>query len=64
METVIDCAVSIRYLYTLQVTTDSGDARNTSIGIYATKWTGDQGFFLNEQHVKIRGFCNHVSTHS
>ena len=32
-----------------------------SIGIYATKWTGDKGFFLNEEHVKIRGFCNHES---
>ena len=30
-------------------------------GIYSTKWTGDQGFFLNGQHVKIRGFCNHES---
>lgn len=54
-------SVARPYLYTLQVTTDSGDAKNTSIGIYATKWTGDQGFFLNDQHVKIRGFCNHES---
>ena len=54
-------SVARPYLYTLQVTTDSGDAKNTSIGIYATKWTGEQGFFLNDQHVKIRGFCNHES---
>jgi beta-galactosidase/beta-glucuronidase len=43
------------------VSTDSGDNFNTSVGIYTTKWTGDGGFFLNEQHVKIRGFCNHES---
>ena len=51
-------SVARPYLYTLEVTSDSGDAKNTSIGIYATKWTGDQGFFLNEQHVKIRGFVS------
>jgi hypothetical protein len=41
--------------------TDSGDSYNTTVGIYSTNWTGGQGFFLNEQHVKIRGFCNHES---
>ena len=54
-------SVARPYLYTLKVTTDSGDAKNVSIGIYSTKWTGDMGFFLNEEHVKIRGFCNHES---
>ena len=54
-------SVARPYLYTLRVTTDGGDSFNTSVGIYATKWTGDQGFYLNNDHVKIRGFCNHES---
>jgi beta-galactosidase/beta-glucuronidase len=54
-------SVARPYLYTLKVSMDSGDAQNVSIGIYETKWTGDMGFFLNEEHVKIRGFCNHES---
>ena len=49
-------SVARPYLYTLQVTTDSGDATNVSIGIYGTKWTGDQGFFLNEVR-PIRPSC-------
>lgn len=54
-------SVARPYLYTLVVTLSSGDSKNVSIGLYSTKWTGDQGFFLNDQHVKIRGFCNHES---
>ena len=54
-------SVARPYLYTLRVSTDSGDSYNASVGIYSPRWTGDQGFFLNEQHVKIRGFCNHES---
>ena len=54
-------SVARPYLYTLRTSVTGGDVINTSIGIYSTKWTGDQGFFLNTQHVKIRGFCNHES---
>ena len=28
-------------------------------GFRSTRWTADEGFFLNEQHFKIRGFCDH-----
>jgi beta-galactosidase/beta-glucuronidase len=45
--------------YTLQVSVSGGDVQNTTFGIRGTKWTGDKGFFLNDQHVKIRGFCDH-----
>lgn len=57
-------SVSRPYLYTLVVTvrsTSGVDSLNTSFGIYNTTWTGDRGFFMNDQHVKIRGFCNHES---
>ena len=43
-------SVARPYVYTLRVTTDSGDSYNTSVGIYSTRWTGDKGFFLNEEH--------------
>ena len=50
------------YLYTLVTTlSPSGDSSNTSVGIYTTKWSGSEGFFMNEEHIKIRGFCNHES---
>jgi beta-galactosidase/beta-glucuronidase len=54
-------SVARPYLYTLRTSVSGGDVMNTTMGIYSTKWTGDQGFFLNNQHVKIRGFCNHES---
>ena len=54
-------SVARPYLYTLQVKTDAGDAINVSVGIYNTKWTGDQGFYMNDEKIKIRGFCNHES---
>jgi beta-galactosidase/beta-glucuronidase len=41
------------------VNTDNTDTVNTTIGIRSIKYTGDQGFFMNEQHVKVRGFCDH-----
>ena len=47
-------SVARPYLYTLTVSTDSGDSKNVSIGIYDTKWTGDQGFFLNEVWISAR----------
>lgn len=54
-------SVARPYVYTLVVTSSEGDVYNTTLGIYSTKWTGDHGFFLNNEHVKIRGFCNHES---
>lgn len=47
------------YIYTLRATVNSGDSWNTTFGIHSTRWTGDKGFFLNDEHVKVRGFCDH-----
>ena len=61
------------YLYTLQVIVSSCptwptcegrvplDSGNTSIGIRSIEWDPDRGLFLNQQPVKMRGFCNHES---
>eukprot|EP00937_MAST-01D_sp_MAST-1D-sp2_P002119 g2119.t1 len=35
------------------------DAVNTTIGVRSTRWDVNQGFFLNDQNIKIRGFCHH-----
>eukprot|EP01052_Picozoa_sp_SAG31_P002776 SAG31_NODE_100_length_25264_cov_38.715359_11_plen_195_part_00 len=48
-------------LYTLRTRLSSGDEINTTIGIYKTSWKPDTGFWMNDQHVKVRGFCNHNS---
>lgn len=53
------------YLFTLEttVTTPSGssDALNISIGLRSIAFDAERGMFVNEQHVKMRGFCNHES---
>lgn len=54
-------SVARPYLYTLQVTLSSGDMRNTSIGIRTTVWSGDRGLHMNDEHIKVRGFCSHES---
>eukprot|EP01050_Picozoa_sp_SAG11_P002810 SAG11_NODE_147_length_14771_cov_3.279648_2_plen_730_part_00 len=35
------------------------DEENTTIGFRSLKYTADSGFFLNEEHYKVRGFCDH-----
>lgn len=35
------------------------DALSTSTGFRALRYDADHGFFLNEQHYKVRGFCDH-----
>ena len=35
------------------------DELNTMIGIRKINFTANQGFILNDEHVKIRGFCDH-----
>lgn len=53
------------YLYTLVTTVWVGgvavDSRNESIGFRNVAWDAEQGLLLNEQRVKMRGFCNHES---
>lgn len=39
--------------------TSGSDTVNTTIGIRSLKYTGDEGFFMNDDHVKVRGFCDH-----
>jgi hypothetical protein len=43
----------------LDVTGAVVDTKNTTVGIRSMRWDAINGFFLNEQHVKLRGFCNH-----
>ena len=52
------------YLYTVKATIVSGgssdaDTLNETIGIYTTEWTAHSGFYLNKEHFKIKGFCDH-----
>lgn len=53
------------YLYTLVTSISVGgsivDTVNTSIGFRSVAWDGEQGLFINQQPVKMRGFCNHNS---
>lgn len=36
------------------------DTYNTSFGIRWFEFTSDKGFFLNGEHVQLRGMCNHA----
>lgn len=61
------------YLYTLMVTVSTCpvsnscvgavqlDNYNATTGIRDIEWNPDLGLYLNQQPVKIRGFCNHES---
>lgn len=52
------------YLYTLVATlaTDKNqDSVNTTVGIRELTWDSADGLHVNEQRVKMRGFCNHES---
>ncbi|EDQ85641.1 uncharacterized protein MONBRDRAFT_34168 [Monosiga brevicollis MX1] len=56
-------SVARPWLYTLVVTVvvndEPVDAINVTVGMRSTTWTASQGLFLNDAHVKSRGFCNH-----
>jgi beta-galactosidase/beta-glucuronidase len=58
-------SVARPYLYTLEValTNKAGsvDAVNTSIGIRDIAFDAQRGMFVNQQAVKMRGFCEHES---
>lgn len=51
------------YLYNVKTTVKNGDAivddYHTTFGIRKTEWTKSQGFFLNDEHVKIFGVNHH-----
>ena len=35
------------------------DSLSTSTGFRSLRYDADSGFYLNEQHYKVRGFCDH-----
>ena len=35
------------------------DAKNATVGVRSVRWDAINGAFINEQRVKLRGFCNH-----
>jgi len=50
-------------LYTVTVTVSvSGsvvDSVNLTAGVRDIRWDANQGLFINEQKIKMRGFCDH-----
>jgi beta-galactosidase len=46
-------------LYKLISTIDRYDRYQTTFGVLSLKWDSKRGFFLNGQHLKIKGTCNH-----
>ena len=51
------------YLYDVRATVlvegTKTDFVSTSHGVRAIRYDADDGFFLNEEHFKVRGFCDH-----
>lgn len=53
------------YLYTVVVditnTADGTivDSVNVTVGARSVRYEGDSGMWMNDQHVKVRGFCDH-----
>lgn len=37
------------------------DSVNTTIGVRSVLWNSEDGLHVNDQHVKLHGFCNHES---
>eukprot|EP01062_Namystynia_karyoxenos_P053520 TRINITY_DN4338_c0_g1_i1.p1 TRINITY_DN4338_c0_g1~~TRINITY_DN4338_c0_g1_i1.p1 ORF type:complete len:979 (+),score=225.56 TRINITY_DN4338_c0_g1_i1:75-2939(+) len=59
-------SVARPYLYTVRMALSDGagaarDAVNITTGVRSIRFDADTGFYLNEQPVKIRGFCDHSS---
>lgn len=62
-------SVARPYLYSLEARlygagADAGtlyDARTVPLGVRSIRWDALFGAFINEQPVKLRGFCNHAS---
>lgn len=51
-------------LYTLTTSVDPGnagvrDTLNTTFGIRRLRFDAQHGFFMNDQHLKVKGLCNH-----
>jgi len=51
------------YMYSLQTTVEVGsivrDRVDTNIGVRKVMFLPEDGLFLNDRHIKLRGFCNH-----
>ncbi|MES1197619.1 MAG: beta-galactosidase GalA [Pseudomonadota bacterium] len=51
------------HLYAASVSLESDgaivDGERVDFGVRSTRFDADHGFFLNDQHVKIQGVCNH-----
>ena len=50
------------YLYTLEfvvMTETATDTANVTVGFRRTRWDASTGFYLNDDHFKWRGFCDH-----
>ena len=65
---VVSWSVANPHLYTVEVDLllhgGAGDvveidAVNVTTGVRTIRWDADHGLFLNSQHVKLRGFCDH-----
>ena len=59
-------SVARPFLYSLRTELSIGggggdDAREDAVGVRDVAWSGDQGMMLNEQRVKMRGFCEHAT---
>ena len=57
-------SVARPYLYTLRVEVldeagNAVDAVNVTTGVRTVKFDADKGLLLNEESVKVRGFCDH-----
>ena len=35
------------------------DSYNVTTGARTVRWDADKGLFINDEHIKMRGFCDH-----
>ena len=61
-------SVARPYLHTLSVSLAAAgapgaplDTANATVGLRGVRWDADEGSFVNEQRVRLRGFCDHES---
>jgi beta-galactosidase len=59
-------SVQLPYLYNVEVSLELAgvgvvDAVNVTTGVRTLRFDADHGLFVNDQRVKLRGFCDHSS---